>query len=814
MFRDFTFAIRVLRQNPIFAISAIASLALGIGANTAVFSLVNTLIFRPLPVVHAEQLVRIGSVVKNGTIFSLPGPVLDDLRKDRLLHGVCGFTSGDSPVEMGDRSGVVVTLSLTGDCYQTLGVRPALGRLLTPADDLFNAPKVAVLGYEFWKSRFGGNPAVLGRTIKISGVAFQIIGVTEPRFQGLLWGYPASVSAPISQRTGVSAQDPSGHFYWAETLARLRAGVTAETLKAQLRTKWQRVLDASLPPGFKGENRAEIISMPPTVTSGTTGIDYYFREHFETALLALLAISVLVLLVACVNVANLMFARGLQREREIGIRLALGAGRVRVLKQLLLESGLLLLVALGFAFALAIAGAKLLAGFFMGSWGRTDVLFAVDLDWRVLLFTALVALLAVLVFAILPAWRTSDVDPAVSLKAASRSVTGSRAGVRKLLLVGQVAMTLVILVGADVFAESIQYLRNNALSFGGDSVVDAQLMPIPNTGPARKADGYFKTLVNDIGSLPQVRKVSLSSFAPLVSSPFREDVRPLDHPDRSVRIPAEFVTDSFIDIMHMPLLAGRDFRRTETAATQRIGILSQFAADRLFPDGHAIGRHIQFGSEPETRDVEVVGVVADRALEDPHMRAKGFLLLNIWQLQRMADWGNLQVTFSGSATAMESALRREIEHAGHQQIFLMSTLSQLRERSLLQDRLLVTIGKVYVVLVLLLAAVGLSGLLLFFVGSREKEMAIRMALGAELQEMQALVVREAVLLIGAGALIGTPLAYIAVRSFSSLVYGVAPTLISPVLLAFAILSAVAVLSVLAPMRRAGAISPNDVLRNE
>lgn len=257
--RDFVLAARALRQNPIFAISAILSLALGIGANTAVFSLLNELAFRPLPVVHPEQLVRIGSIVKNGTVFSLPGPALNGLRKDPLLQGVCGFTSGDSQVDMGGSSTVVITLSLTGDCYQTLGVHPAIGRLLKPADDQFDAPKVAVLGYEFWKKRYGADPRVLGHTIRISGVEFQIVGVTEQKFQGLLWGYPASVSAPVSQRTAASPQDPSGHFYWAETLARLRKGVSAQVLEAQLRTKWRRVLDVSLPPGYRGESRAEII---------------------------------------------------------------------------------------------------------------------------------------------------------------------------------------------------------------------------------------------------------------------------------------------------------------------------------------------------------------------------------------------------------------------------------------------------------------------------------------------------------------------------------------------------------------------------
>ncbi|HEX4230521.1 MAG TPA: ADOP family duplicated permease [Bryobacteraceae bacterium] len=815
--RELAFAARSLLRSPVFGLAVIVSLALGIGANTAVFSLLDTLVFRPLPVREPRQLVHLGSFAKNGMPMPLPKGVIDGLRNDPLLQGVCGFTAGDATIEAGSNSAVVATLSLTGDCYQTLGVKPSLGRLLTPSDDRFDGPKVAVLGYRFWQTKFGGNPAILGSMIKISGVPFEIVGVTEKRFEGLVWGYPASVSAPISQRTIASAQDPSGHFYWADTLGRLQSGIGERALKAHLKTEWRRLYESALPPAIKGAGRNEILSELPMVASGATGVDYYFREHFQSALFALLAISLLVLLVSCVNISNLMLARGLGRQREIAIRLALGAARFRILRQLLAESTLLLVAGFGFAFLLAIVSAREMAGFFIGALGRSDASFPVEIDWRVLLFTAAVAIVAVLLFAMLPAWRTSNVDPSSSLNSGSRSVTGSRAGPRKLLLIGQVALTFLILVTASVFLESVTYLRNHALGFDGANILDAQLMPGSQVLAAHKPanDGYLSSFLDAIGAIPGVRGVSLSSFAPLVDAPFKEDVRPLNQAYQNiVCVPAEFATEGFLGVMHVPLLAGREFRRSETPAMQRTAIVSRSVADNLFPGTEAIGKHIQFGSEPETRDVEIIGVAADRKLEDPHMTDGGYILLSLWQLPRMADWANLQVSFSGSAPSIASALRREIAKAGRQQVFLMSTMSDLRDRSLLQDRLLAVIGRTYVMLVLVLTALGLVGLLLFFVSSREKEIAIRVAVGAERHDIRSLVAREAAFVTAAGLLMGIPASYLVVRGLSGLLYGVPPTLLGPWTTSVAVTAAVATVAVVVPMFRATSIDPNTALRSE
>jgi len=364
---DLRYALRRLRRSPWFVLATVLSLGLGIGANTAIFSLLNALMLRPLPVQDPQRLVRFGSIDSHGFIGAVPGPMFDWLRSDPLFEGVCGVNTPLTTIEVRDVPLAVGGQALSGGCYEMLGVRPTLGRLFGHQDDVPTAANVVVLGYSFWQSQFGGDPKVLGQTIRVDGSPFTIIGVTEPRFQGFLLGYPPGVYFPITQAVSPTRADSlaARTFYWGFAFARLKPGVIYDQVKAQLQVDWRRRLDESLPARIQGRQRAEALAEPLVVTSGSTGLDYSLRNRFRRPLVALLVISALVLLVACLNVANLLLARGFNRRREIAVRLALGARRWLVVRELLAESAVLIVAGVGGALLLAQAGDRVLLGIFV-----------------------------------------------------------------------------------------------------------------------------------------------------------------------------------------------------------------------------------------------------------------------------------------------------------------------------------------------------------------------------------------------------------------------------------------------------------------
>ena len=816
LLQDLRFGARRLRRNPGFTAVAVLTLALGIGANIAIFSLVNALILRPLPVRDPERLVRIGSVDNQGGIQVVPSPMLARLRDEPLLDGVCGVQTPLTTVEVGDATFPVGGLALSGDCYATLGVRPVIGRLLNNADDVPNGPRVTVLSYKFWKQEFGGDPTVLGESIRIEGVPFTIVGVTEPRFLGLLLAFPPSVSFAMQQQVDPRLGDkhPNEPFYWAFAFVRIRPGVSLERLRARLGVEWKRLLDESLPSGFKGADRDEILKHAVAVAPGAQGLDYTLRNRFRRPLIGLLVIGIAVLLITSINQANLLLARGLQRRHEFAIRLALGAGEWRLMRALVAESALLVAAGLGAALLLADAGDRVLLAVVSQTYSGFSL--GASPDLRVLLFASGVALSAFLLSGLLPAWQSCHVNLAEPLKSSPRSATSADMRGRKALISAQVSLTLALVMVASLFVETLRHLREEPLGFGVEGVLNTQLIPLPG-GYANGFSPaiYYRALLHRMQSLPGVRAASLSNFSPLFSVNANRLIRPAGVPDVPA-LPAqvELASDGFLATMRIPLLRGRDFHRSDAPDSPKTVIVSESLAKHLFPAGEAVGEHLSVGSVPGAQDVEIVGVAADARLWDPRARDLSFVYLDYWQFPRYQGWGNVQLRCFGDPARLIPLVRDELRRAGHEYALHLRALVNQRDISLLQEKLLALLGTAFGSLALTLAGVGLFGLLGLSVASRTREIAVRVALGATPYGIAWLVIREVFVLVAFGFTLGLPLSYAGARAISALLYGVEAVPIFPLALSMAALLAVAGAATLIPVRRATKVDPMVALRYE
>jgi putative ABC transport system permease protein len=808
--RDLRFAFRALAKSPGLSLTLILTLAIGIGANAAIFSLLDVIALRPLAGVRSpEQLVRIATMAPTGTLNLLPGTILAPLRNDLLLDGVCGVITPLSTVQIGDTLQALPAHALSGDCYQMLGVRPVIGRLFTRADDIQDGPGVAVLSYSFWQSEFHSDPGVIGRGIRIEGKQFTIIGVMQPSFQGMLLGFPPRVSFPLSQwvRPGISASGPLAFPNFV--FARMKPGVTRKQLQAQLAVQWHRMLSAAMPPSTEAD---EILREPLVVASGANGLDYTLRKEFRSPLLALLAISGLVLLISSVNVANLLLAKGLQRRREIAVRLALGARRWDVARQFALESALMLMAGTACALLIARPADRLLLSVL--SHARTGLMMDVPLDTRVILFTVLAAAAAMLFFGVLPTRQSSAVSPAEALKGGTTSPGRSYAQVRKMLASAQVALSLVLVLAASIFTQSLRNLRDQPMGFRVNGLLNLQLMPLPGGyGHGFAPASYYRNLLDRIDALPDVEGASLSHFKPLWMRDI-EEIGDVNRPDaRPTAAMTDWVTDTFFATMGIPLLQGKNFSSAEAVGALQSAILSESLAKQLFGSAEALGKRIRLTEDGS--EAEVVGITADTKVADPHASQLSLLYLNFWQNPAwFQEWPEVQVRYAGSAASVISGARSTLRAEGHEYIESVSTMADQLDMVLLRERLLASLGIAFGSIALLLAGIGLFGLLSFFVSSRAREMAVRMALGAQKQSIAWLILRGTLLLIVPGLLLAIPLAYVMLRGISGLLFGVGPVPVQAVGISVALLVGVATAATLIPVRRAAATDPMAVLRHE
>jgi predicted permease len=808
LWQNIRFGVRAFVRSPGFAAVTAISLALGIGANTAVFGILDAVLFRQLPVPQPQQLVELSPIYRNGGRVPFSFPMFQALeRGQQVFSGLYGWTGATQfNVEAGGALFLGGVRSVTGNYFSGLGAMPLLGRLIAPADFTGANPQVAVLGYECWEGRFGRDPAVVGKTLRIEGKPFTVVGVTRPWFTGMTPGELPEITIPIA---AAPFDRESRALLWIFATGRLRTGVSIEQARAQLASFWASLLLATVPTESRGARRQSFLGMRLALEPGAGGANASFRSRVSLPLYLLMGVVVLILLIACVNLANLTLARAAARSHEMSTRAALGASRRQIVLQLLTES--LLLSAAGAALALAFAhwGSSLLLG--LVTHGTQDpVILDLRPDWRVFSFTAAAAVLTGALIALAPAWQTSRREPALVLRQRGASHGPGRSG--KALIVIQIALSLVLLFGAGLLLRTFENLRASDPGFQKTGILEAGLHPLPDAYKGIDMNAYRQQLVERAAGLPGAISAAFSDLpVPAGEQGWKETVSPLGadgNPDLNVLATLAAVSPGFFKTLAIPLLSGRDFDWSDDHRHSPIAIVDSQTAHRLFPSGPAIGKRVRFGVQSMFQNLEIVGVVRTARLidlRDPHQH------VIYVPCTQYGEEGSLFV-HANHAAALAGALNNEIRSLGREYVTETKTIEQTTDRTLVAERATAILSNGFAGAALLLAGIGIFGLMQYTVARRTREIGIRMALGSQPGAILRLVLRETLLPILAGIALGAPCAVAAARLIAHTLFGLSP--LDPLTMAAAsgAIFAVGAVASYLPARRALRADPMAALR--
>lgn len=827
------YAIRNLRRSPVFTLAAVASLALGIGANTAIFTLIDQLILRLLPVANPEQLVMIWSSGphmgsnRGGRATSYPMYQDFQQRAEPFSYVFSRFQTPLS-VSYGGQTERVSAELVSGNYFQALGVKPALGRVFSPEEDdrVYKGHPAVVLSHAYWASRFVGDPSVVGKKILINNYPMIIVGVSAAGFAGLDPSDAPQIRIPLEMKPLMTpGWDDLGdrRSQWIQTFARMKPGYTVPSARAALQPLFQQILRYELTqPELKDvtpHRRQEFLARKVQMETASNGYSE-LRRSYSTALIVLMCMVGLVLLIACFNVANLLIARAMSRQKEVAVRLSLGASRSQLVGQLLLESVLLSLGggAVGLFLSVGITRALLS---FLPTEGAPLLLHA-EPDFRILAFNGALAIGTGVLFGLVPALQSLRLDLWSTLKDVVGAVAGGSAGavtMRKALVAGQVAFSFLLLAGAGLFVKTLANLKETSPGFHDiDNLVTFQVDPALNGYSLERLKLFYRQLLENTRSLGGVKAASFALVPVLAGGEWDSSMSVEGHQaaeDEDMQAFMNAVAPGYWKAMGVPLLEGRDFDSRDQGEKATVAIVNQKFARHFFGNRSPIGRHIGFGTGPRSKlDIEIIGMAADTLYEGPRDGTRRQVFVPFAQ----SDYPGavaFYVRTSVDADHMFGSIRKQVaELDPAMPVYQMKTLGRQLNETLNTERLIAALSAAFGALATLLAAIGLYGVMAFAVARRTKEIGLRMALGAQQGQVLWMVMRETSVLVGVGLAIGVPCAYLLSGYVSSALFGVKPSDVGTLIAALVILSAVAAFSGFLPARRASAIDPMTALRYE
>jgi len=829
--QEIRLGLRQMRKAPVFTAVAILTLALGIGANTAVFTLLDQALLRTLPVSHPEQLVRLHWTGDAPGHFNSYGgddndyfsyPMYRDLReKNQVFRAVIANSQQNVAVSWNNKPDMAACELVSGNYFEALGIRPAIGRLFVPSDEAQNSNLVVVLSFNYWKMHFGADPNVINQTLLINTQPFTIIGVAPARFRSIVAGSIEDVFVPLTAKAIITPRWPDledRRSSWITLSARLNPGVTRQQAQASVDPLWH-ALRAEEFQTFNRKDRWQKSFLDDShlqVLDGTRGFSP-LRDQVGTPLLVLMGMVGLLVLMTCINVSSLLLVRAAGRAREISVRYAMGAGRWQIIRQLLVEGLWLGMLGGGLGLGLAPVVSKILIRRLLGG-GNEELPFSYTPDVRILVFSFGLALLVSLAFSLAPALHFLNPDLVSALKQQTLTSSGSKLRFRRFLVGAQIALSLLLLIGAGLFVQTLRNLQSVALGFTPNRLLGFNVNPRLAGYQPQQVTALSKRILETLAALPGVRAVAVTDDPDLYGNNDDGGIKIVGYnqqENENMRVEQPWVSPQYFTTMQVPLLAGRSFTENDTTGTENVAVVNESLAKHFFGSNQAaLGRTLNFGSLDKPTLFSIVGVVGDTkhtGIRDPVVRT-------VYRALYQAEQPNF-ITFFVRAwqtpESTESSIRVAMQQLDSKlALGRIRTMDELIEDSLSSERIVALLSVSFGVLAVLLAAIGLYGVLAYSTAQRTREIGIRMALGAQRGTVLRFIFTDVFWLAGISVALTVPLSLLLSRAVRSQLYGVSAFDPTSLALGIALVVAVVLLAAWLPAKRAASIEPMKALRTE